>query len=178
MLISSGFILGMHQYGLWECISYIAGISGGSWTLMKLISAEFNIESLTKFDLERLMLEGIPNFDIRNHDVIRQSDFGNDAMSNSKLFSMDEEFAKELKQQSILSKRGVQLDFYDMMEEINRLDEQPESTTLNKRSLDSILKMKGVVEDFFRQDEEIQEDDLKTLDGLMDSFSHFRKTIS
>ena len=111
MLISSGFILGMHQYGLWECISYIAGISGGSWTLMKLISAEFNIESLTKFDLERLMLEGIPNFDIRNHDVIRQSDFGNDAMSNSKLFSMDEEFAKELKQQSILSKRGVQLDF-------------------------------------------------------------------
>ncbi|CDO95879.1 unnamed protein product [Kluyveromyces dobzhanskii CBS 2104] len=189
MLTSSGFILGMHRYGLWECNSFVAGISGGSWTLLKLIMGEFNVDTLTKFDIERLMLEGIPDFDVKNHDMIRQNDFGNDAKNEAKLFAMDEEFLKELRQQSIdLSKRDVDVpieyepSYYHFLDEVSDVmeceSEVPgESAVFKKRSLDSLYKIKGVVEDFFHQEETDQNKELAILNNLMDSFSKLRKTI-
>lgn len=183
MLISSGFVLGMQQHGLWECTSYVAGISGGSWTLLKLVLAEFNVDTLTKFDIERLMLEGIPNFDVKNHDMIRQKDYSDDA----KKFAMDEEFLKELRQQSInLNKRDVTIEYepnyYHFLDEVSDalLFEGDLGTGLpvfNKRSLDPLYKIKGLVEDFFHQEENDQDKELEVINELMDSFGKFRKII-
>lgn len=194
MLISSGFILGMHQHGLWECTSYVTGISGGSWTLLKLILADFDLSSLTKFDIERVMLEGIPNFDLKNHDMIRQGDSGNDNQNNAKLLAMDAEFVRELRQQSIpLNKRdyndeyteqgeGYVPDYYQFLDELKKIfdttDQYPENLLkFDKRSMDALYKIKGLVEDFFHQDETDQDSELDMLNDLMESFGKFRKTI-
>lgn len=66
MLISSGFILGMDECGLFDGLSYIAGISGGSWTIMKLLTRDFNVQSLTDWELKDSLLEGIPNFELKD----------------------------------------------------------------------------------------------------------------
>lgn len=178
MLTSSGFILGMQNASLWGCTSHIAGISGGSWTLMKLVVASFDVESLSVFDLEKLVLEGIPNFDIKNHDLTRQEDFGNDDLNNNRLFSIDEEFAKDLKRQAELKKRDLGSEIYNELEEMVKDKHGSDfEFHLSKRSLESMMKLKNVVEDFFGKEDEAQLVDLQKIEELMKSFSHIRKTI-
>lgn len=57
MLVGTGFISQMNDYGLFEYSDYIAGLSGGSWILMDLVVQNFEVKSLLQeWDLEEDLL--------------------------------------------------------------------------------------------------------------------------
>lgn len=71
MLTASGFIKEMNKHGIFDCLSYISGLSGGSWVLMDLIAQDFNVSSLlTNWKLDDGLLKGVPDFDIHQKDIV------------------------------------------------------------------------------------------------------------
>ncbi|CAI4768281.1 CIC_collapsed_G0048230.mRNA.1.CDS.1 [Saccharomyces cerevisiae] len=71
MLVGTGFISQMNDYGLFEYSDYIAGLSGGSWILMDLVVQNFEVKSLLQeWDLEEDLLLGIPEFDISEEEIV------------------------------------------------------------------------------------------------------------
>lgn len=81
MLTAAGFVTEMDNIGIFDCLSYISGLSGGSWILMDLISQEFNVSSLlSNWKLNDGLLKGIPDFDIHQNDIISGMNEYNDAL--------------------------------------------------------------------------------------------------
>lgn len=75
MLTASGFIKEMDKYQLFDCLSYITGLSGGSWVLMDLLTQNFNVSRLlTNWNLDDGLLKGVPDFDIRHKDIVSGMD--------------------------------------------------------------------------------------------------------
>lgn len=75
MLTSSGFIKEMKKYGLFDCLSYISGLSGGSWVLMDLVIHDFDVDQiLDSWDLNDPLLQGIPDLDFKQKDLISEMD--------------------------------------------------------------------------------------------------------
>lgn len=71
MLTATGMIQEMNSVGLFDPLTYISGLSGGSWVLLDLILHGYDPETLLEFwNLETGILEGIPNFDIETQDII------------------------------------------------------------------------------------------------------------
>lgn len=71
MLTGTGFIMEMEKFRLFDSLSYISGLSGGSWILMDLIIHNFEVNSmLTDWSLDDGLLQGIPYFDIEQKDII------------------------------------------------------------------------------------------------------------
>lgn len=71
MLTATGMIQEMNSIGLFDPLTYITGLSGGSWVLLDLILHGYDPETLLKsWNLETGILEGIPNFDIESEDII------------------------------------------------------------------------------------------------------------
>ncbi|CDF90122.1 ZYBA0S06-01046g1_1 [Zygosaccharomyces bailii CLIB 213] len=71
MLTASGFIKEMDKYQLFDCLSYMSGLSGGSWVIMDLLIQDFNVTSLLKnWNLDDGLLKGVPDFDIRQKDIV------------------------------------------------------------------------------------------------------------
>lgn len=71
MLISSGIIKEMHKISLFDCLTYISGLSGGSWVLMDLILHDFDPDQILKnWDFKNGLLEGVPDFDLKSTDII------------------------------------------------------------------------------------------------------------
>lgn len=71
MLTESGFIKEMDKYQLFDCLSYMSGLSGGSWVIMDLLIQDFNVTSLLKnWNLDDGLLKGVPDFDIRQKDIV------------------------------------------------------------------------------------------------------------
>ncbi|AAS50339.2 AAL027Wp [Eremothecium gossypii ATCC 10895] len=190
MLTSSGFLLGMHSRGLFNCASYIASISGGSWTLMRLLLTNFNIEELKEWNINSSLLEGVPNFEIKNRDIIQQFEATANSPESithtSQEVFMDEDFYSELQDQASIWKRSLALgpagelptfsEFYDRLERSwAQLDHSPH----HKRSIDTLLKLKETFEDVFKADSEDGEvNQIRKLEEMMDSFSSFRKVLS
>lgn len=81
MLTAAGFVMEMDNIGIFDCLSYISGLSGGSWILMDLISQEFNVSSLlSNWNLNDGLLKGIPDFDIHQNDIISGMNEYNDVL--------------------------------------------------------------------------------------------------
>ena len=56
--------------GLFESLTYISGLSGGSWVLLDLILHEFDPNNLLKYwDFETSILEDIPDFNMITEDI-------------------------------------------------------------------------------------------------------------
>lgn len=71
MLTGTGFIQQMHDWGLFDSLTYISGLSGGSWILMDLIVHDFEVDlMLSDRNMDDGLLRGIPDFDIRQKDII------------------------------------------------------------------------------------------------------------
>ncbi|CUS21047.1 LAQU0S02e04610g1_1 [Lachancea quebecensis] len=104
MLTGSGFLLGMREYGLVDCLNYITGVSGGSWILAKLISNGFDLDSLQNWDLERSLLGGVPDLDIPDGNVATMLESNN----LSEIFRADKWFYDKLTQASGLWKRDAE----------------------------------------------------------------------
>ena len=63
MLTASGVFQEMNKVGLMDCVSYIAGVSGGAWLLMDLVFHGFDIEAALKgWNFETDLLKGISDF--------------------------------------------------------------------------------------------------------------------
>ena len=63
MLTASGVFQEMNRVGLMDCVSYIAGVSGGAWLLMDLVFHGFDIEAALKgWNFETDLLKGISDF--------------------------------------------------------------------------------------------------------------------
>lgn len=70
MLTATGILKEMNSVGLFETLTYISGLSGGSWVLLDLILHDYDPDLLLEFwDLETGILEGIPNFDVQTADI-------------------------------------------------------------------------------------------------------------
>lgn len=71
MLISSGIIKEMNKICLFDCLTYISGLSGGSWVLLDLLLHNFDPDIILKnWDLKTGVLKGVPEFDLENIDII------------------------------------------------------------------------------------------------------------
>ena len=70
MLLSTGFLRGLDAMGLYHYSDYIAGISGGSWSVMDLVVNKFQLGKLISgWDLSTSMLPGMPDVDIGDDDT-------------------------------------------------------------------------------------------------------------
>lgn len=156
MLTSSGFLLGMDHYGLFDCTSYLASISGGSWTLMKLILMDFKVNELRKWDINSSLLEGVPNFEINNRDIIQQLD----------LVTTDHDFL-------------IDDTFYDELRKLEPKHNKVIEPLTKKRSLDSILKLKETFGDVFKSNNQTANNvtHVKKFSEMLDSFLSFRKVL-
>lgn len=71
MLTASGYLMEMGNVGLTDCLSYISGLSGGSWVLLDLILHDFSINQTVKdWKLDDKLLKGVPDFDISHADIV------------------------------------------------------------------------------------------------------------
>lgn len=71
MLTGTGFIQEMHDWHLFDSLTYISGLSGGSWILMDLIVHDFEPDKmLVDWNLDEGLLQGIPEFDVRQKDLV------------------------------------------------------------------------------------------------------------
>ncbi|CCD25858.2 putative carboxylic ester hydrolase NDAI_0G00820 [Naumovozyma dairenensis CBS 421] len=119
MLTGSGFLKGLDEFKLIDCLSYISGLSGGSWILMDLIIHGFDIDKLLKnWDLKDGLLEGIPEFDISQKDIVS-------GMGKNRAL-MEKRLEKRMYHFKNLETNGKQFDeFYDFFENIwTPLDEE------------------------------------------------------
>ncbi|KAM3160011.1 Lysophospholipase [Lachancea thermotolerans] len=143
MLTGSGFLLGMQEYGLVDCLNYITGVSGGSWILAKLISNGFDFDSLGQWELERSLLEGVPDLDIPDGNVATMLETNN----LSEIFKADKWFYDKLTQASGLWKRNADpqpLDifeqFYSELEQYTQLQPLGRLESRNPKPLSRITK--------------------------------------
>ncbi|EDO15579.1 hypothetical protein Kpol_487p12 [Vanderwaltozyma polyspora DSM 70294] len=71
MLTGTGFLQEMENIGLYNCLNYVSGLSGGSWVLMDLVLHNFEVKNLIKdWNLNDSLLRGIPEIDIKQRDII------------------------------------------------------------------------------------------------------------
>ncbi|AMD20038.1 HCL113Cp [Eremothecium sinecaudum] len=177
MLTSSGFLLGMQNYGLFDVSSYIASISGGSWTVMKLLLTNFNISELQKWNIGSSLLEGVPNFEFQNREIIQQLDA---AASRQEVF-MDDAFYNELKEHATVWKRKLDESNFDssVMDVREGLDSiYKSSSKLDKRSLETLLKFTETLGDVFKGNNDTNTGTHdKKLEDIIGSFSSFRKVL-
>ncbi|CAI4050301.1 hypothetical protein SKDZ_14G3070 [Saccharomyces kudriavzevii ZP591] len=135
MLIGTGFITQMNDYGLFEYSDYIAGLSGGSWILMDLVVQNFEVGSLLKeWDLDEDLLPGIPEFDISEEDIVTNA---------KKEYSENDIRIKkrEVKKTQITSFS----EFYDQVELVaNTIGERSEECRLTKRNLNPLTRLKRI----------------------------------
>lgn len=70
MFTATGVIQEMNSLGLFESLTYISGLSGGSWVLLDLILHEFDPNNLLKYwDFETSILEDIQDFSMITEDL-------------------------------------------------------------------------------------------------------------
>ena len=70
MFTATGVIQEMNSLGLFESLTYISGLSGGSWVLLDLILHEFDPNNLLKYwDFETSIFEDIPDFNMITEDI-------------------------------------------------------------------------------------------------------------
>lgn len=71
MLTGTGFIKQMDEWKLFDSLTYVSGLSGGSWILMDLVMHDFDVNlMLTDWNLDDGLLQGIPDFDVRQKDIV------------------------------------------------------------------------------------------------------------
>lgn len=124
MLTGTGFLQEMHDWHLFDSLTYISGLSGGSWILMDLVVHDFEpYQMIVDWNLDDGLLQGIPDFDVRQkdlvsgmensdlpEDVLKKRDF--DEMSSKKFdefqeaLDMEVTFFNEDKKNESLHKRG------------------------------------------------------------------------
>ncbi|CAI4052042.1 hypothetical protein SUVZ_14G3070 [Saccharomyces uvarum] len=135
MLVGTGFITQMNDYGLFEYSDYIAGLSGGSWILMDLVVQNFDVDSLlTEWDLDEDLLLGIPEFDISEEEIVTNArkDYIDNDISNKK---------REVGKTQISSFS----EFYDQVElAANSFEESPEECGLMKRNMNPLTRLKKI----------------------------------
>ncbi|AET37549.1 putative carboxylic ester hydrolase Ecym_1311 [Eremothecium cymbalariae DBVPG len=181
MLTSSGFLLGMNNHGLFSCASYIASISGGSWTVMRLLLADFDVDKLRNWDIKNSLLEGVPNFEFKNRDIVQQLD----GTAEAHEFFMDDGFYNELKEHVSKWKREFAEPVDSVDPTFNEFHDSLESNwmrlnhnAIQKRSLDTFLKLKETIEELFKgNNDSSPTNQIKKLEEMMDTFSNFRKVL-
>ncbi|CAI6636238.1 CIC_HP2_G0042080.mRNA.1.CDS.1 [Saccharomyces cerevisiae] len=134
MLVGTGFISQMNDYGLFEYSDYIAGLSGGSWILMDLVVQNFEVKSLLQeWDLEEDLLLGIPEFDISEEEIV----------TNAKKEYNDNDLKMKKRQGGSLITSSS--NFYEQIEEImNSIEEIPEDYMITKRNLNPLARLKKI----------------------------------
>lgn len=160
MLTASGFVKEMDKYGIFDCLSYISGLSGGSWVLMDLVSQDFNVSSLlTNWKLNDGLLKGVPDFDISHKDIVSgMDDYDEDDVILRRMVLEDDSrqffdnFEKSLQLAAFL------------------LDDEDEQKRVTKRGIGPLTK----IMDFFlqkidKQRGEEEEGEKKQLDDNKDS---------
>lgn len=132
MLVGTGFISQMNDYGLFEYSDYIAGLSGGSWILMDLVVQNFEVKSLLQeWDLEEDLLLGIPEFDISEEEIV----------TNAKKEYNDNDLKMKKRQEGSLITSSS--NFYEQIEEImNSIEEITEDYMITKRNLNPLARLK------------------------------------
>lgn len=91
-LTAAGVLAALDDIGILPCISYISGISGGSWLVMSLAINEFKSPVLlrdTVWDFSEPLLKGVPNFDVSRDGELGESKlykryFANDLIEEMK----------------------------------------------------------------------------------------------
>ncbi|CAR30899.1 ZYRO0E05126p [Zygosaccharomyces rouxii] len=159
MLTASGFIKEMDNYGIFDCLSYISGLSGGSWVLMDLLSQNFNVSSLlSNWKLNDGLLKGVPDFDIRHHDIV----------------SGMEEYEDALVKRTVSDEGALRQFFYNFEESLQLaaflFQEDDEQKRVTKRGVGPLAK----IMDFFlqrndKQEEEDLDDNENSLFGSIQS---------
>ena len=134
MLVGTGFISQMNDYGLFEYSDYIAGLSGGSWILMDLVVQNFEVKSLLQeWDLEEDLLLGIPEFDISEEEIV----------TNAKKEYNDNDLKMKKRQEGSLITSSS--NFYEQIEEImNSIEEITEDYMITKRNLNPLARLKKI----------------------------------
>lgn len=153
MLTGTGFILGMQEKGLWDCVSYLSGLSGGSWVLMDLIVNNFNItKMINNWDLTEGLLQGIPDFDITQQDLVS---------------GMEEQFPYLKKRQELIN-----TDFENFFNEVETSLSLPDC--LRK---DELFK-RGIENPFDKIKQFIFHNGTLQSNSLIESFQTFREVLN
>ena len=134
MLVGTGFITQMNDYGLFEYSDYIAGLSGGSWILMDLVVQNFEANSLLQeWDLEEDLLLGIPEFDISEEEIV----------TNARKEYKDDDIRMRKRQESTQITNFSK--FYEQMEIFaNSVEERSEDGRITKRNLNPLTRLKKI----------------------------------
>ena len=154
MLTASGVFQEMNRVGLMDCVSYIAGVSGGAWLLMDLVFHGFDIEAaLNGWNFETDLLKGISDFytpaDIDfvsgidyNVDDDNDDDVGEDYILKRETLQVASKWSvhhsnendKDLEIQSFS-------DFLDKLTSVTSVTENTRKsmTSLGKRAVDDVL---------------------------------------
>lgn len=136
MLTSTGFIKEMESCGIFDCLSYMSGLSGGSWVLMDLVMHDFDVNLMLRdWKLDDGLLEGIPDFDFKQEDLVS---------------GMDEDELLHLKK---LQERG----FYEASDPVQmtfkyRFGSKSIGTSLFKRDYNPVSKLRELL---FQKDEDV-----------------------
>lgn len=163
MLISAGFLQEMHEWRLFDSLTYISGLSGGSWTLMDLIVHDFEPNRMiVDWNLGDGLLQGIPEFDVKHKDLVsgmEEADLPEEVLDKRELDeSMNSNFVEFQKALDI---------------ETAFLNESDEEQSLRKRGFNPLAKLREAI---FQASEEVsiaESEPVKDRDGKM-SISSWR----
>ncbi|SCU90743.1 LAME_0E09868g1_1 [Lachancea meyersii CBS 8951] len=151
MLTGSGFILKMEEYGLVDCLNYVAGTSGGSWILAKLALNDFDMESFNEWDIRESLLRGVPDTDISESSVVTM--FDSDDLNE--IFTADEWFYQKLShvsklwKRSLMSTRKLETPFEKFYSQLEEQLVTQKRQGFEKRSPEFFTKIKQVISKVF-----------------------------
>ncbi|CEP61711.1 putative carboxylic ester hydrolase LALA0_S03e09142g [Lachancea lanzarotensis] len=174
MLIGSGFMLKMEEYGLLNSVNYVTGTSGGSWILAKLALNDFRISSLGEWNISESILRGVPDTNVSESSVVTMLDVGD----LNELFTADDWFYEKLSHVSRLWDRSTE----PMLKQVTpfddfylRLEEQLVARTgiLEKRGPEVFSKIKNVVHKFFDVTKEVD----SNVEKFVDSSRNFAEIL-
>lgn len=156
MLTGTGFIKQMSDWKLFDSLTYVSGLSGGSWILMDLITHDFEVDlMLTDWNLNDGLLQGIPDFVVRQKDLvsgIEESDLTEEALLKRDWSGFDNEEFREFRE------------ILDM--EVAFFDEEMNDEGLGKRGLNPLLRLRQLL---FDDDDEVKEPLKKSLEDKNDT---------
>lgn len=174
MLTGSGFLIKMDQYGIFDCLSHISAISGGSWLLASLILNNFNITAIQKWDIEDSLLRGIPDIEVHDKDIVTRINM-KDA---SEIIESDEWFYDQLTESKVLEKRSEDSfnTFEKFFAQMDQYSDTLNNNSLRKRTVNYFSLIKDVIINSFKNKETTIDKDL-TIKGMVQSFKKFRTAL-